>query len=101
MIDGFWLSTFILMAMTLGVAYFRYSSRGLNSNWPLIYYIFAVLHLQLYPEGLSQIVVFTAVLMAMTLRFEFLSGWMITLVQGIEYLALIYIAYRLFDIIFI
>ena len=101
MIDGFWLSTIILLAMTLGVVYFRYSSRALDSNWPLIYYTFAVLHVQLYPEGLNKIVVFTAVLMAMALRFEFLSGWMITLVQAIEYLSLIYIAYRLFDIIFI
>ncbi len=101
MIDGFWLSTFILMAMTLGVVYFRYSARALDSNWPLVYYTFAVLHWQLYPEGLNQYFVFVAVLAAMTLRFEFLSGLMVSIVQAIEYLCLVYIAYRLFDIIFI
>ena len=37
MIDGYWLSTFILMAMTIGVLYFRYGSQTFDSNWPLVY----------------------------------------------------------------
>ena len=101
MIDGYWISTVVLLALTLGVLYFRYSVSTLDSNWPLVYYAFAVLHLQLYPEGLNSAFVFTAVLAAMTLRFEFMSGRIVKVVQTIEVLCLVYTAYRLFDILFI
>jgi hypothetical protein len=100
MIDGFWISTCLLIAMTVGIIYFRYSTTMLESNWPLVYYAFVVLHLQLYPEGLSQQVVFAAILAAMFIRFEFLAGWFLKTVQMIEYVLLLLIVYRLFLLIF-
>ena len=100
MIDGFWLSTFILMVMTAGVIYFRYASNATESNWPLVYYAFAVLHLQWYPDGLTQGVVFGSIIAAMFIRFEFLSGMFLKIVQVVEYIALLLIGYQLFLIIF-
>ena len=95
MIDGFWISTLILLVMTLGVIYFRSSSTTTESNWPLVYYVFVVLHLQLYGEGLYGEVVFASILAAMFLRFEFMSGWIQKIIQAIEYITLVLICYRL------
>ncbi len=102
MIDGFWIGTVILLVMTCGVVYFRYAGRAIDSNWPLVYYAIVVVHLQMFPEGgLNQLLVLTSILAAMTLRFEFLTGWMITVIQGIEYICLVAIAFQLFNIVFI
>lgn len=100
MIDGFWISTIILLAMTFGVIYFRATAQSTESNWPLVYYVFAVLHLQLNPEGLSQSVVFSSILAAMLIRFEFMSGWFLKIVQMAEFIGLGLIAYSLFLIAF-
>ena len=99
MIDGFWISALILLVMTVGVIYFRIVSKTTESNWPLVYYFFAVLHLQLYTEGMYSGVVFASTLTAMFLRFEFLSGWIQKLLQAIEYFCLVLIGYRLLMII--
>lgn len=100
MIDGFIISTCILMAMTVGVIYFRYTSQTTDSNWPLVYYVFAVLHLQLYPDGLSQAVVVTGIAAAMFIRFEFLSGIYLKIVEIAEFIVLMLIGYRLFRLVF-
>lgn len=99
MIDGFWLSTCLLIAMTVGIIYFRYSITSQDSNWPLVYYAFVVLHLQLYPEALSQNVVFAAILAAIFIRFEFLAGWFLKTVQLAEYVLLMLIVYRLLSLL--
>jgi hypothetical protein len=88
------------MVMTAGVIYFRYSSNAIDSNWPLIYYVFAVLHLQWYPDGLSQEVVFGCILAAMFMRFEFLSGMFLKVIQIIEYIGLLLVGYQLFSILY-
>ncbi len=99
MIDGYFLSTVILIGLTLGILYFRYSSTNTDSNWPLVYYAFAVLHLQLFPEGLSQEFVFSSILAAMIIRFEFLSGLFLKIVQAAEYICLMLIGYRLTQLV--
>jgi hypothetical protein len=100
MIDGYWISTIILIAMTCGVVYFRATAQSTDSNWPLVYYVFTVLHLQLNPEGLSQSVVLSAIIAAMLIRFEFMSGWFLKMVQMAEFICLGLIAYSLFLIAF-
>jgi hypothetical protein len=100
MIDGFWLSTCILMVMTLGVVYFRYSTQNNDSNWPLVYYSLAVLYMQWFPDTLSQNLVFATVLLAMFIRFEFLSGMILKGIQLAEVIGLLLITYNLFDQIF-
>jgi hypothetical protein len=99
MIDGYWLSTAILLAMTIGVIYFRYASTQVESNWPLVYYFFAVLHMQLFPDGLAREVVFAAVIAAMFIRFEFLAGFFLKSIQVLEYVFLLMIGYRLFQLL--
>lgn len=100
MTDGYWLSSFILMAMTIGVMYFRYSTQTFDSNWPLIYYALAVVHLQWFPEGLSQPLLFATIVAAMFIRFEFLAGLFAKIVQFWEYAGLTLIAYQLSLILF-
>jgi hypothetical protein len=100
MITGEFLATAILCMMTIGLMFFRYNSRSTESNWPLVYYALAVTHFQLYEGGLDSRVLFSAVLAAMLLRFEFLAGWPLKVVQLIEYALLGLIAYRLFDLVF-
>jgi hypothetical protein len=100
MIDGFWISTAIMLLMSFGVIYLRYSAASTESNWPLVYYAFAVLHMQLYPEGLSQEILLPAILAAMLIRFEFMSGWFLKLIQIAEQIALLLLAYNFFRILF-
>lgn len=99
-IDGAWLSTAILLVMTVGLVMFRYTARTHESNWPLVYYALAVGHLQLFEGGLEPNLVFAAIVAAMLLRFEFMSGWFLKVVQIAEYAFLALIGYRLFDLLF-
>lgn len=99
MINGEWLATVILFMMTIGLIFFRYNSRNTDSNWPLVYYALAVTHFQLFEGGLDSRVLFSAVIAAMLLRFEFLAGWPLKVVHVAEYILLALIAYRLFDIV--
>jgi hypothetical protein len=100
MINGEWLATVILFMMTIGLIFYRYNLRSTDSNWPLVYYALAVTHFQLFEGGLDSRILFSAVIAAMLLRFEFLAGWPLKVIQGAEYILLALIAYRLFDIVF-
>lgn len=100
MIDGYWISTVILIAMSLGIVYFRITSQTPESNWPLVYYFFVILHQQLFPEGLSEGIVFSTAFASMLIRFEFMSGWLLTVVQGCEFFGIALIAYSLFRLAF-
>lgn len=100
MINGEWLATVILFLMTIGLIFFRYNARNPESNWPLVYYALAVTHFQLFEGGLDSRVLFSSVIAAMLLRFEFLAGWPLKVVQIAEYILLALLAYRLFDIVF-
>jgi hypothetical protein len=88
MINGFWLSTFVLMGMSIGMIYFRYSSKSLETNWPIVYYALTVIHLQLYEGGLAPNFVFTGIIAAALLRFEFMAGWFLKAIQFLEYACL-------------
>jgi hypothetical protein len=99
-IDGQFLGTAVLFLMTVGMMLFRYNSTTTESNWPLVYYALAVTHFQMFEEGLDKRILFSAVFAAGLLRFEFLAGWPLKLVQAIEYVLLALIGYRLFDMIF-
>lgn len=100
MINGEWLATVILFLMTFGLIIFRYNSPSTESNWPLVYYALAVTHFQLFEGGLDSRILFSAVIAAMLLRFEFLAGWPLKVIHVAEYILLALIAYRLFDFVF-
>lgn len=100
MINGEWLATVILFMMTIGLILFRYNSPKTDSNWPLVYYTLAVLHFQMYEGGLNSQLLFSSVIAAMLLRFEFLAGWPLKVIHMAEYILLALIAYQLFDIVF-
>ncbi len=99
MINGEWLGTVILFLMTIGLMFFRYNSPTQESNWPLVYYTLAVLHFQMFEGGLDSRILFSAIAAAALLRFEFMAGWPLKVVQGAEYLLLALIGYRLFDMV--
>ncbi len=99
-IDGAWLATAILLIMTVGLIMFRYTSRTLESNWPLVYYALCVGYLQLFEGAMDRNLVFAAIVGGMLLRFEFLAGWPLKVVQIAEYVCLALVAYRLFDLLF-
>ncbi|GAB4368545.1 MAG: hypothetical protein OHK0021_11720 [Bryobacter sp.] len=100
-INGEFLGTAILFLMTIGLMFFRYNAANTESNWPLVYYALAVIHYQMFEGGLDQRVLFSAIFAAGLLRFEFLAGWPLKLVQVVEAVLLALIAYRLFDLIFL
>ena len=94
MISTYAVASFVLLILTGWIIAFRYTSRTTDSNWPLIYYALVVVHLQVFEEGLNRNVVFLAVAAAMTLRFEFMSGFFLKLIEAVEYGCLGYVAYR-------
>ncbi len=99
MIDGFWISTVILLAMSIGVVYLRQTTSSNETNWPLVYYALVLLHMQLFPEGLSEKLVYTTTFIGLMIRFEFMSGWIQKVIFAAEQIGLLWIAYSLFKII--
>ncbi len=100
MINGEWLATVILCMMTVGLILFRYNSPKTESNWPLVYYALAVLHFQMFEGGLDSRILFSAVIAAMLLRFEFMAGWPLKVIHTAEYILLAILAYQLFNIVY-
>jgi hypothetical protein len=54
----------------------------------------------LFEGGLDSRTLFSAIAAGALLRFEFMAGWPLKVVQVAEYVLLALIAYRLFDLVF-
>jgi len=84
-----------LFAGTIWLAAMRFRMR-LENNWPLVYYLGAVVYLNSYPGTLNPYVAYVAVISALLLRFEFLNERIVLLVRFIEVVALIHVGWSLY-----
>jgi hypothetical protein len=85
--------TFILLVLTIWVGISRFT-RGLEGNWPLVYYLLMVAHLKAFEGGLNPYWVYVGVVSALFLRFEFMGGVPLKVVRVLELAALAYVAWR-------
>jgi hypothetical protein len=99
-ITSFTLCTFILMILSLGMVLLRYTSKSHDSNWPSVYYSLTLGHLQIFEGGLYPNLVYAGFVCGALLRFEFMSGWFLSMIEYIEYGVLLFMAWRCFDLVF-
>jgi hypothetical protein len=92
-IPDFSVLTATFMAMTAGLLYFRLN-RSCESNWPLFYYLLAVIYAKWFEGTLNDYALYAAVIAALLLRFEFMGGWIIRILQAGEFGLLLYFLYR-------
>jgi hypothetical protein len=97
-ITNFSLPTFILVVLTIWVAVSRFTA-GLESNWPLVYYLLVVAHLKAFEAGLNPYWVYVGVVTGLLLRFEFMGGFVLKFVWAVELVALSYNCWRCVSLI--
>ena len=88
----------VLMGLTVWLAVSRQTTR-LGTNWPLLYYVFLVGFLKVFEGSLDPYMVFVGLVSALFLRFEFMGGWFLKFVRGVELFILAYVIYRCFALI--
>ncbi|MFN3323369.1 MAG: hypothetical protein ACK5AZ_07730 [Bryobacteraceae bacterium] len=86
------LITLALFGATVWMMYARYAFR-IDSNWPLVYYALLVTFLNTY-GGMDPFMVYAGVVAALFLRFEFMGGAFLKFVRLIEFVVLLYVAWR-------
>ena len=92
------LVTALLMGLTAWLGFTR-SSTKLESNWPLFYYLFLVFYLKVFEDSLDPYLVYVGTVSALFLRFEFMGGWFLKFVRGVELFILAYIIFRCYVLI--
>ncbi len=85
--------TAIMVGLTVWLAFWRFN-RPLESNWPLVYYLALVVYSKAFEGALDPAWVFTGVISALFLRFEFMGGAFLKFVRGLELLMLAYYSWR-------
>jgi hypothetical protein len=91
------ITTVLMFTMTLYVMVGRLRVRS-DASWPLFYYLFLVLYHQAVPGKLEPWAVYSGVVCALFIRFEFLNKKLSKLIGGCELVILFYVAWRLIEI---
>lgn len=89
----FLVGTITVVALAVWLIIFRYTGR-LDSNVPLIFYLMIGLHMITFEGGLHPYMVYTGLLCAAFLRFEFMNRSFIRFVQSVETVTLAYVIWR-------
>jgi hypothetical protein len=91
------ITTAVMLGLTLWLLIGRFKSRP-DSNWPLFYYLLLVAYHQALPGRLNPYAIYTGVVAALFIRFEFMGGWLGYLLRGVELAVLLYLGYRLLNL---
>ena len=86
-------SILLLMCLTFFMAHLRWR-KPLENNWPMMYWVFLTLLSLKYPEDTydPQIILIGLALGAL-LRFEFIGGWVTSVLKVLELFMFAYVAY--------
>jgi hypothetical protein len=93
------ITTLLLLVITIVVLIWRYRTKP-DNNWPPFYYIALIAFTQKFDEVLNANYVGVAVICALLLRFEFMSGGFLRFVMYLETVALGYVIVRCLQILF-
>jgi hypothetical protein len=86
------ITTAVLSGVTVWVLIARLRG-AVETNWPLFYYLGVVAFSTAIPGVLDPAWVYSGVVCALLLRFEFLGGFLLKVVRGIEMVVLLYLLY--------
>ena len=82
--------TMTVIAVTIWIAFVR-SRLPDESNWPLVYWGFMIAYLGWIDDVFNAYVIYLGLLMALTIRFEFLSTALVKVFNVFEYLCWVYV----------
>jgi hypothetical protein len=89
-------TTFVILGFALWVIYTRLRNRT-DNNWPMVFYPVIVTFAVQLPGRIDINTVIAGLAAALLLRFEFVGGFMTHLVRIADMVALLAIAYYLFQ----
>ncbi len=95
----FGLTTVLLGSITVYILMVRWRSRP-DTNWPLFYYIGLFAYTKSFDMVIEPLVLYLAVVCGLLIRFEYLSGWILTFIKVVETLCLIYVIGRCIHALF-
>lgn len=93
------ITTLLLLALTVWILYIRHRTRP-DTNWPLFYFAAVVAYIRKFDNVIPDWVVFTGVIAALLLRFEFMGGPILKLVKAIESVVMCYIIFCALKVLF-
>lgn len=93
----FYVATIGLLAMAFWLVVFRFTAKP-DSNWPLIFWGIAVIHVQTF-EMLNGYAVWFGFAAALFLRFEFMGSAFVRLFTFLELPALCYVGFSCLTIL--
>lgn len=93
------ITTLLLLSLTVWVLWTRHRTR-LDNNWPLFYYVALVAYSKKFDQVFNPAAIFSVVVSALLLRFEFLGGWVLKLIKVIESALLVFIIVRCLQVLF-
>lgn len=91
--NSFNVTTLLMASVTVWVLFVRWRSRH-ETNWPLLYYAALFAYTKKFDEIVDPWALYIAVVCALLIRFEYLSGWMLQAIQVLETICLIYVLAR-------
>lgn len=97
--SAFNITTLLLLALTIWMINSRYRTR-LENNFPLFYYLALVAYTRKFDQVLEFNYILVAIVLAALLRFEFLGGWMVKVLQYTETAVLVYVIIRCVSAVF-
>jgi len=80
----------IIIGLTLWVMRARFTSR-IDTSWPLVYYMFLVIFVRANEGEFNNYWIFTGVVCALFLRYEFMAGLFLKFFRTGEFLVHIYV----------
>lgn len=89
-LTDFGILTMAIIAATVWIAFMR-SKLPDESNWPLVYWGFLIAYLGWTEDVFNSYVIYFGLLLALTIRFEFLSPGFIKFFNILEYLCWTYV----------
>ena len=94
------ITTGIALALTLWIVIVRLRGSS-ESNWPLFYYLGVVIYGYLFPAVIEPRWIYSGVVTALFLRFEFMGGGFLKVVRVFEFVVLAYFLYALLTVFMI
>jgi hypothetical protein len=85
----------LLLGLLGAVFVTRYSGR-LDRSWPLVVWIATIGFSNAFEGSIDPRLVYGGIICALLLRFEFMGGWIVKVIRGLESLAILGIMWALF-----
>jgi hypothetical protein len=90
------ITTFVMIGFSIWILFTRFRPKP-DPNWPLFYYLAVVAYHQYLPGRLHPHVLFAGVVLALTMRFEFVGGFFAKVFRAAEFAIVFFLGYQFWD----